>query len=115
MEAKFLDTAKDKSVTMKQLRENQHEGLKDVIARGGQGWVFYQIKFGRELRLYFWEYRDFVRLCDLHGNRRTKKIPLSVLETMDYTIGVKNRFDVLEYNLERFVEAWEMIGEIYGK
>lgn len=114
MEAKYLDTSKDKSVTMKQLRENQHIGLKDIIDRGGQGWVFYQIKFGRELRFYFWEYRDFVRLCDLHGTRKTKRIPLSVLESMPYIVGIKNRFNVLEYKLERFVEAWEMIGEIYG-
>jgi len=115
MEAKFLDASKGKSVNFKDLRETQHKGLSDMIDDGGQAWVFYQIKFGREMRLYFWEYRDFVRLCEKYGNSRSKIIPLSEVEGMSHIVGKKNRFDVLEYDLSLFERAWEMIGEIYGE
>lgn len=114
MEAKYLDASRHKAVKLNDLRENQHRGLSKMIENGGQSWVFYQIKFGRELRLYFWEYRDFCRLCEKYGTEKVPKIPMSVLEVMDHVKGHKNRFDVLEYDLGPFERAWEIIGEIYG-
>jgi len=114
MEAKYMDTAKDKSAKHNDLRENQHAGLQEIIENGGQAWVFYQIKFNKELRLYYWEYRDFVRLCELHGSGKSKNIPLKALEDMKYIIGHKNKAKVLEYDLRPFIASWGIIGDIYG-
>lgn len=114
MEAKYLDASKGKSVNFKDLRETQHAGLSKMIDDGGQAWVFYQIKFGKEKRLYFWEYRDFARLCEKYGNSRSKIIPLEAVEGMDHIKGKVNRFDRLEYDLTLFERAWDIIGEIYG-
>lgn len=114
MEAKFLDAAKDKSVKFKDLRETQHVGLAKMIADGGLAWVFYQIKFGREMRMYIWEYREFTRLCKKYGTSKVAKIPIAIVESMGHTLGVKNRFDVLEYDLGPFERAWEIAEEVYG-
>ena len=114
MEAKYLDAAKDKSVTYKQLRETQHKGLSEAIRDGGLAWVFYQIKFGKELRLYFWEYREFCRLCRKYGTSKVNKIPMVILEGLDHVKGHKNRFGVLEYDLTTFERSWEIAEEVYG-
>lgn len=114
MEAKYLDSSKHKAAKLNDLRETQHKGLSDMIEKGGQAWVFYQIKFGREFRMFYWEYREFIRLCNLYGTEKVPKIPMEILEGMSYVLGHKNRFDVLEYDLSLFERAWEMIGEIYG-
>lgn len=114
MEAKYLDGDKKASIKLNDLRETQHVGLQDMIDKGGQAWVFYQIKFGRELRLYFWEYREFVRLCKKFGSNSCPRIPVKDLEGQRYILGAKNRFDVLEYELGPFIEKWRVIGEIYG-
>lgn len=114
MEAKFLDSAKAKAVKFNDLRETQHVGLAKVIADGGLGWVFYQIKFGREMRMYFWEYREFTRLCEKHGTSKVSKIPMAIIESMGHVKGFKNRFDVLEYKLDTFERSWEIAEEVYG-
>lgn len=114
MEAKFLDSAKDKSVRFKDLRETQHVGLEKAIAHKGLAWVFYQIKFGRELRMYFWEYREFCRLCEKYGTSKVKKIPMATIEGLSHVQGHKNRFDVLEYDLSPFERSWEIAEEVYG-
>lgn len=114
MEAKYLDSSKDKSVNWNDLRANQHEGLTDIINRGGLGYVIYQIKFGRELRMYFWEYREFCRLIEKHRRGRFKTIPMDIVESFSYVLGKKNRFDVLEYDLRSFEEDWKIAKEIYG-
>lgn len=114
LEAKYADSKKDKSVKWNDLRPNQHEGLQDIIDRGGLGYVVYQIKFGRENRMYFWEYREFRRLIWKHKKGAAKVMPMDIVDKMPYVLGKKNKFDVLEYDLTAFEEDWNIAKEIYG-
>ena len=115
MEAKYADSRASKSLSWKDLRESQHEGLSKMIRDGGLSYVFYQVKFGKELRLYFWEYREFERLTKLHARGKYQIIPMDIVEKLPHIVGKKNRFDVLEYDLTPFEEDWEMTEDLYGR
>ena len=115
MEAKYADSGASRSISWKDIRDNQHEGLTKMIRDKGLAYIFYQIKFGRELRLYFWEYREFKRLMDKYARGKTRVINMDILDGMPHIVGEKNKFDRLEYDLTLFERDWEMTEDLYGR
>jgi hypothetical protein len=121
MEAKYLDTNVTKTkagkprpgakwVCYKDLRDNQHEGLLEVMKYGGQAWVFYEIKVGKEHRLYTWDYSTFRRLCMQHDGAHLR-IPMDIVLKLPHVKRGHTKFYSSTYDLTYFISEWKRHAE----